>query len=337
VTNTDVEVARTQRRRERRHGRWLLIGLSSLIVLSTSPVLGHHVVGAVDWLPATLQHAGNLCLVALHMLLAPVHSLFHWLLGAGLVLASVDRARAIRKLRAQIRDLPASVPGPGDGVWEAARLAGLPPQAVRKVTALPIPAFTAGLVRPKVYVSADLPSRLSTEELAAVLAHEGAHRARRDPLRLSALRFLAHLLFWIPALRRVADDLADEAEIEADTAAARRFPLDLASALVALAGGPSARQTVGGGVPFQSYDLLERRVKRLAGVEAPIASRVSRRSIVGAAAVLMAAWVSGVMVLHPLPEGSAAHCTHHAGHPATHLFCRGITWRWSDSRCPHSA
>ena len=40
--------------------------------------------------------------------------------------------------------------------------------------------------------------------------------ARRDPLRLSLMRFLACTLFYIPALRRLADDLTDEAEIEAD-------------------------------------------------------------------------------------------------------------------------
>ena len=327
-------------RRELRRRRWLLVGLALLIVLSTSPVLGHHVVGAVDWLPVTLQHAGAFCLVALHLLLAPLHGLFHWLLGAGFVLALADRVRAMRNAKASIRSLPVSTPSQGDGVYEAAQLAGLPAHAIRTVAGAPVPAFTAGLFRPRVYVSADLASRLSREELAAVLAHEAAHLARRDPLRLFAFRFLAHLLFWIPALRRVADDLADEAEIEADTVAAARFPLDLASALVALAGGPSPRQTIGSIVPFQSFDLLERRVKRLAGLEPPIVTRVSRWSIAGAAMVLAAAWGSGVMVLHPLP-GSApgdavdSHCMHHTGSPVTHFFCRGASWHWTDTPCPH--
>lgn len=333
-----VETALRLRELQRR--RWLLVGLALLIVLSTSPVLGHHVVGAVDWLPVTLQHFGALCLVAAHLLLAPVHGLFHWLLGAGLLFAIWDRMRALRHLRSTLHHLSVSAPSAGDGVFEAAQLAGLPPETVRKVSGTPVPAFTVGLFRPKIFVSSDLAGRLSRRELAAVLAHEGAHRERRDPLRLFAFRFLAQLLFWIPALRRVADDLADEAEIEADTAAAARFPLDLASALVTLAGGPRSQHEMDGIVPFQSFDLLERRVKRLAGLEPPIASHVSRRSILGAAAVLAAAWGSGVMVLHPLPgsvggQGIASHCMHHEGGPVSHLFCRGIGWQWMDSPCPH--
>lgn len=339
---SDVPVAPALRRRELQRRRGLLIGLGLLIVLSTSPVVGHHLVGAVDWLPASLKHLGAFCMVALHMLLAPVHSLFHWLLGAGLIVATVDRIRALWRARSALRGVTVRPSRPGDGIYEAALLAGVAPAFVRTLGAVSIPAFTAGLLRPRIYVEADLPDRLTREELAAVLTHESVHRTRRDPLRLTAFRFLATLLFWIPALRRVADDLADEAEIEADSIAAARFPLDLASALVAMAGGSSPRQSTGSIVRFEPFDLLERRVKRLSGLEPPIASRVSRRSLLGAAAVLAAAWGSGVMVLHPLPTASpghavTSHCMHHEGGPITHLFCRGAVWRWGDDRCPHSA
>ena len=331
------------RRREMVRRRWLLLAMALLILLSTSPVVGHHVVRAVDWLPMSMQHLGALCMVSLHLLLAPVHGAFHVALAAGVALAVADRLRAVLRARRTLRGALVRESTPGDGVFEAAEHAGLSPAVVRLVQGSPVPAFTAGLLSPRVYVSADLPQRLRLEEVAAVLSHEAVHRARRDPLRLSAWRFLAVLLFWLPALRRVADDLADEAEIEADSQAAQRYPLELASALLALAGGPRVMPASRwGGVGLQSYDLLPRRVQRLAGMEPSAASRVSRRSLLAAALVLALAWSSGVMVLHPLPpEGHTVametHCMHHTAGPWSHLFCRGTSWQWRDGPCPHSA
>lgn len=82
------------------------------------------------------------------------------------------------------------------------------PQRIRVVEGLPLPALTVGFVRPAVYVARDLADELAEAELAVVLAHEGAHVARHDPLRLFARRLVAQTLFWIPALRRLADDAA---------------------------------------------------------------------------------------------------------------------------------
>lgn len=331
------------RRREVVRRRWLLLAMALLILLSTSPVIGHHVVRAVDWLPMSLQHVGALCMVSLHLLLAPVHGAFHLALAAGAVLAVADRTLAMIRARHTLRDALVHESQPGDGVFEAAVHAGLSPAAVRLVHGSPVPAFTAGFLAPRIYVSADLPHRLRLEEVAAVLSHEAVHRHRRDPLRLSAWRFLAVLLFWLPALRRVADDLADEAEIEADSQAARRYPLELASALLALAGGPRVvAPSTWGGVGLQSYDLLPRRVQRLTGLEPSAASRVSRRSLLGAALMLALAWSSGIMVLHPLPPvgdtvKSEMHCMHHTGSPWSHLLCRGARWHWRDGPCPHTA
>lgn len=332
---------RAVRPRELVRRRWLLLAMALLILLSTSPVVGHHVVQAVDWLPMSMQHLGALCMVSLHLLLAPVHGVFHLLLLTGVVLAVVDRLRAVARARRALRGAEVRHLQPGDGVFEAAEQAGVSPASVRLIHGSPVPAFTAGLLTPRIYITDDLPHRLRLDEVSAVLAHEDVHRARRDPLRLSAWRFLAVLLFWLPALRRVADDLADEAEIEADSQAARRYPLELASALLALAGGPRvATASEIGGVGLHSYDLLPRRIQRLAGLEPLAVSHVSRGSLASAALVLLLAWSSGVMVLHPLPAGpqladAHSHCMHHSGGPLSHLFCRGVAWRWHDGRCPH--
>jgi hypothetical protein len=66
--------------REQQHRRWVLLGLASLILLSISPVVGHHLIGAVAWLPSDIEHVGIFCIVTLHELLAPVHDIAHVLL-----------------------------------------------------------------------------------------------------------------------------------------------------------------------------------------------------------------------------------------------------------------
>jgi hypothetical protein len=170
---------------------------------------------------------------------------------------------------------------------------------------------------------------------------------------------MASTLFWIPALRGLADDVADEAEVRADDAAtADANPLTLASAIVALAawitptpgapGSPPADYAVGA-VGFVRPDLLERRVRRLAGEDTTPVSRVTRRSLWGAGLALVVVWASGIVDVHALPHdvappagaaaGDAFHCHHLRGSPFAHLFCRwGATGGWitpGGSDCPH--
>lgn len=325
--------------REEAHRRALLLGIGALLLLSVSPVFGHHVASGLERGFEGRDHIGALCVIALHGLLQPVHVLFHVLVVAGLAYASYDRVRAARRVRGALDPLDARAPVAGDPFWAAAGAAGVDPTAVRVVRGLPTPAFTVGWLRPRIYVSASLLDRLSPAELEALLAHEGAHVARRDPLRLSLLRFLALTLFWLPALRRLAEDVADEAEIRADDRAARGRPLALASALLSLASWPTPGE-LGVGVGFaQRHNLLDRRIRRLAGEEPPVASHVTRASLAGAILALALVGASGAVMAHPLPEDHAAHPAHHCGHPGEslfgHLFCR-----WdsppASAVCPHA-
>ena len=327
-------------RREQRHRRRLLLAVAALLVLSITPVLGHHLIGAVEWLPASQQHLGVFCLVALHRLLAPVHDVFHLLLLLGIAYAIADRGRAVWRHRRVMRALAEVAPPADSPVAEAARRVGVARDDVRLIVGSPNPAFTTGWWRPRVYVAADLPSRLSVPELEAVLAHEAEHLRRRDPLRLFLLRCLAGVLFWLPAIRRLVDDLADEMEIAADDAAARTHALPLASAILTMAGAsPAALEPA---VGFQRTDLLERRIRRLAGEDAAVGTHVSRRSIAAAASALLAVWVSGVIVLHPLPPSDAPlDAAHHCDHPGasllSHLFCRGAEHLAGADDCPHAS
>lgn len=323
-------------RREQRHRRRILLSLAVLLVLSISPVIGHHLIGAVPWISASQQHLGVFCLVALHHLLAPVHTAFHTLLYAGLAFATFDRMRAAQRHARIMRALSPEPPPPGGAVHLAAFKAGLGAGRVRVVGGLPNPAFTTGWWRPKVYVAGDLAQRLTQDELVAVLAHEAEHVRRRDPLRLFAMRALAGVLFWLPTIRRLAADLSDEAEITADDAAARQHALPLASAILRLAGAnvDTAEPIVG----FQRTDLMARRIRRLAGEDASVSTHVSGASIGAAGAALVMAWASGLMVLHPLAPASdpLSHCERRGSWAITHLFCPGPQPASPSGLCPHT-
>ena len=327
--------------REQSHRRFVLCGIGMLLILSVTPVLGHHVATQVDTALMAQDHIGILCLIALHALLAPVHGLFHLLLMAGLVYALLDRLRASWRLRQTLRLLLAHSGSASPVILTAIAGSGVPAHLVRVVRGLPNPAFTAGWWSPMIYVADEIMDTLTRSQLAAVLAHEAEHVRRRDPLRLSLLRFLARTLFWIPAFRRLAADMADEAEIAADDAAAGERPLVLASALVALAawrgsacsGAGSDHLLHGAAVSLIDHGergrarhdaLLDRRVRRLAGETAVVASHVTGRSLLGAAVLLSVVWMSGIVVAHPMPTAApeAAHCTHANEHSFAHLFCR---------------
>lgn len=342
---------------EHRHRSTLLLGISALLLLSLTPVVGQHVFFAAHAPLTGIDHIGAVCLVALHLLLEPVHEALHVVLLVGVGYAVWDRGRAWLRARRSLAVLHASRPAPGDAVWTAAAAAGVFVDRVRVVEGLPVPAFTAGWIAPAIYVARDLavgPRRLSDAELVAVLAHEGAHVRRRDPLRFSLLRAMACALFWLPALRRLADDVADEAEVRADDAAATRAePLVLAAAIVALAGWRSPPDFAGApsptcapdGVGFVRPDLVERRVRRLAGEATEPVSRVTRRSLWAAALALGIVWVAGIVHVHPMPHGAgeagaaARHCDHADGSVLSHLFCRhaasGALITLGDADCPH--
>jgi Zn-dependent protease with chaperone function len=327
--------------REEVHRRTLLLAIGTLLLFSVSPVFGHHFAEGLEHSLRGQDHLGALCLIALHAVLRPVHLLFHALVVAGLAYATYDRVRAVLRVRRALAPLHCAVPAEGDPFRAATIAAGLDPQRVRVVRGLPNPAFTAGWLRPRVYVAQALAERLSTDELRAVLAHEGAHVARRDPLRLSLLRFLALTLFWLPALRRLADDVADEAEIQADDRAARGQPLALASAILSLAswGAPGAAWAEGVGFA-QRTDLLDRRIRRLTGEAPPPASRLTRGSVAGALLALALVGASGAIMSHPLPVDHLAHPSNHCGHPGEspfgHLFCRWGVPREAGRLCPHA-
>lgn len=166
--------------REQAHRQTILVGVGALIILSMSPVFGHHLSASAELFLEGRDHFWTFCLIAAHQLASPIHSLFHVLIIVGLLHAAYDRLVAWTDMRRVLGRLPATKPLLRGDYSQAAQLAGLNPERLRVVEGLPVPAFTAGLLRPRVYVARSLAKRLSFAELTAVLAHEASHVLRRD-------------------------------------------------------------------------------------------------------------------------------------------------------------
>lgn len=337
--------------RERAHRRVVFVATALLVFLSTGPIFGHHLVD-VGHAFADREHLLNLCLVALRDLLAPVHTVFHVFLGAGIAYGVFDRARAVRRLKETLALLRCTRPGAWTIVGRAAIAARVNPAAVRVVHGPAAPAFTAGLFMPLIYVSGKVARSLTHDELTAVIAHEDAHRRRRDPLRLSAWRFLACAFFFLPVVRRLAEDMADEAEVAADDQAVRDGgvnPLFLASALVSIASRHETRLPVA--IPgFHRVEILDRRVRRLAGENAAVGTHLTMRSLTVASMALIAVWASAVITSQPghaagsstVTELGPGHCEHERS-ALFHLFCNGQSSSSAPTNgttrpdCPHES
>ncbi len=59
-------------------------------------------------------------------------------------------------------------------------------------------AFTAGLIRPRIFLSSALRDLLDEEELRAVVVHESGHLEARDPLRTLLITFFCDLYLFLP-------------------------------------------------------------------------------------------------------------------------------------------
>jgi Zn-dependent protease with chaperone function len=129
--------------------------------------------------------------------------------------------------------------GAGSALITLAKLKGELARTVEAGALVPVDApaaFVLGLWRPRVYVTRGLHAPAYREHLASVLAHEEAHRRRRDPLRrlLAGLALAFHLpgvAGWLA--RRLAETQEMAADVEAALAVGSRTRV--AHALVALA------------------------------------------------------------------------------------------------------
>jgi Zn-dependent protease with chaperone function len=168
------------------------------------------------------------------------------------------------------------------------------PARVRVVRTAKPAAFTAGLVRPRIYVSAGLLESLTEDELRSVLRHEQAHAAAWDPARLAAVRFLSDFLWFLPVSGTLADAFSNQSEFRADDAAvaAGSDSIALAAAIVKTAKGALVAPRLA--PALSGLALVEQRITRLLGrdraVEATIPWRRAAASgvlVIGVLAFLL--------------------------------------------------
>lgn len=183
-----------------------------------------------------------------------------WLVGVGVMAlwAAVAYVRLRRRLRTAI---PL-----GDRVWLAEGIAT---------------AFVLGLVRPRIYLPADLEPR----ERTYVLLHERRHLRRGDPL-WKALAFLALSLHWFNPLVWLAFALAgQDMEVSCDEAVVRQLGrevrADYAASLLRLAAG----KRVGLPLAFGAGDP-GRRIRHLARWKKPALWAVLAAAALGAVAAV---------------------------------------------------
>lgn len=157
-------------------------------------------------------------------------------------------------------------------------------------------AFSAGLLRPRIYLSSGAVALLGPSELDAVVAHERAHAHKRHGLRRLFREVLGDGLFFVPAIRRLRGHSAILAELDADAAAvrhARNDPRPLASALLAFDGAAEPGRAV----------VAAERVDQLVGEPWELALPV--RAIAGSA-LLVLALLGGLMLLDGALASAAA-------------------------------
>lgn len=300
---------------EMRHRRLVQAAIVVLLVLSVVPATGRIALATAPFLERCRELLAQ-CTLVLRSTGAPLHWLPVALLVAGAVYAVVDRVRLtarVSRVLATLRTRRAYATEPVGCLSREFEVEG----DVRVLIGIaPNPAFTAGILRPRIYLSESLQRTLSPAELRAVFRHEFYHRIRRDPLRFAVLRFAAKTFFWFPLLRVLAEDLMEDAEIMADDFAASprggSDPLDVASALVKIGRANSA--TLAGTAAIGGSRLLDRRVRRLADEPVKPAT-IPWASILRSVSLLLFLWGSSTFA-----SGTAD---------------AGMTMRLGD-RCPHA-
>ena len=288
----------------RRRLYWTLSGVAVAAFLATVLYRGP-VLRALAQCDAIVRQ----CFAALFSL-SPLELLPLTLLASGAAYATGDFLVQRRRLRRALRAHGRRAPRSGEPVHVLAASHGLGGRVVMLEGAAANPAFAAGFFRPRIYLSAALQDDLSPSELRALFRHEAWHVLRRDPLRFTALRFVARMFFWLPIVRLLADDAVEEAELLADDYAAEEAdPLSVAGAVVKVARrAGTAFASVAGA---RGLRPIERRVRRLLGEKPTPPSVLPRREGFMSVAAALALWA--VLAWTPLPIAMI-----HGGHEVAH-------------------
>ncbi|MGE0592431.1 MAG: TIGR03435 family protein [Vicinamibacterales bacterium] len=185
----------------------------------------------------------------------------------------------------------------------AARHAGLRREPALAVTPSAVEPGVYGVRRPVLLWPRDMEARLTTPQLAAVLAHEVAHVARRDNL-VAAVHLMVEALFWFhPAVWRIGERMLHERERACDEAvlAMGAARTDYAEGLLTTC--EHCLETSLACVAGVSGSTLSARVEAIMTAPRHLAlSRTTRMALVGGIVVLVAGPVSvGALTANSTP------------------------------------
>jgi hypothetical protein len=249
------------------------------------------------------------CFHALTKIDDPLHWFPFLLLGAGVLRAAKRRLGPAWRALGSIRRYPQRAPRSTDPIGPLCARHGLERRTRILLGDPPVHAFTAGFLRPTIYVSERLQRELAPDELEAVVLHERHHLRARDPGRCALATLVADLLFWLPFARAGAQRFLLRVELTADDAAATR-PTSLARAIVKVASITTAARAPRAALALAGSrgGHLELRVKRLlgtaGGAELP---PWPRRTLLTSALAVLLLWLVGL-------GASVSHSLHEAGH-----------------------
>lgn len=256
---------------------------------------GEDVAGATPAPAATTTaHARSHAARSTHADASPKRPSLPWFLLHGLACAAALGALrwATRGVQGRARLANRSLPAePRDAARIEAALAALSLDHAPRVTVsrgLDVP---LALARREIVLPATLLAEASHDELTAVLAHEAAHLARRDPLWLGLSRLAAGAFWFHPLMRAALRGLERDTELAADAWAVARTgrPLALARALQRVASQLVPRATPLAGVAMaRDARALVTRVERLVASDAPAPPRGTRAVTAGALAGILA-------------------------------------------------
>lgn len=304
----------------------LYSGIGALVVLTLVPLLLPEGSRVLAPLLEKCQEILARCLLALRAAGAPLSWTPVLLLVGGLAYAAIDRVRVWSRLRRLLSYHSLRLPDPDEPIGRLAQELRVQARVHVLVGLAPNPAFTAGILRPRIFIAEALQQTLTPNELRAVFRHEACHLRRRDPLRTAALRFLSKTLLWIPLLQIWIEDLMEEVELIADDFAAAPDggvdPLDVASALIAL--GRGSRPTLTGAVSIGGFRLLDRRIRRLAGMPTQRPPRLPTGPALVSAIALAIFWIPSLLhppLAHAVPMVHAEGACPHRAHPAPERHC----------------
>lgn len=280
-----------------------------------APVLALAVAGAMPPLllamgvalpafPEACLHFVRLCTASIAALDAPLHRLPFLLVAGGLVAALARRALVVGRARALLASVPVRALRPDEPLAHIAARVGISRLVVLSADG-PLPAFTAGLIRPTIYIAESLVRRLEPDELEAVILHEACHVRNRHPLRAAVAAVAADAFFWLPILRREVEEARAYMEFAADDeAAAGVGTLVLASAIINVA--EISREHALPATAFAARNLVPRRVDRLMGAGSASCAKAGRRAVATSLVALAVIWSMALL-------SSAVHAAHDAG------------------------